>query len=122
MVRGLCLRMQGCRRTGISCMRNRKHVLVVDDDLGMLKAIQRLLRQHDYEPTLFTSAEVFKKHADIENAVCVILDINLDDGSGIELRYHLEADGHSRQVIYMTPGMKTPPFARLRWPLGASRF
>jgi FixJ family two-component response regulator len=68
----------------------------------MLKGIQRLLRQHEYEPILFSSAEAFKKHADIEKAVCVILDINLNDGSGIELRYHLKADGHSVPVIYMT--------------------
>ena len=83
-------------------MRNRKHVLVVDDDPGMLKAIQRLLRQHNYEPILFTSGETFQKHADIKKAVCVIFDINLKDGSGIELRYHLKADGHSVPVIYMT--------------------
>jgi FixJ family two-component response regulator len=75
---------------------------VVDDDLGMLKGLRRLLRQHAYEPILFSSADAFKKHADIEKAVCVILDINLNDGSGIELRHHLKADGHSVPVIYMT--------------------
>ena len=48
--------------------------------------MQRLLRQHAYEPILFSSAQAFKNHTDIEKAVCVILDINLQDGSGIELR------------------------------------
>ena len=33
---------------------------------------------------------------------CVVLDINLEDGSGIELRYGLKAAGHSVPVIYMT--------------------
>jgi FixJ family two-component response regulator len=83
-------------------LQNRNLVLVVDDDLGMLKGLRRLLRQHAYEPILFSSADAFKKHADIEKAVCVILDINLNDGSGIELRHHLKADGHSVPVIYMT--------------------
>jgi FixJ family two-component response regulator len=73
----------------------------------MLKGIQRLLRQHEYEPILFSSAEAFKKDADIEKAVCVILDINLNDGSGIELRYRLKADGHSVPVIYIT-GNESP--------------
>ena len=82
-------------------MQSRNLVLVVDDDPGMLKGVQRLLRQHAYA-ILFSSAEAFKNHADIEEAVCVILDINLNDGSGIELRYHLKADGHSVPVIYMT--------------------
>ena len=68
----------------------------------MLKGVQRLLRRHEYNPVLFSSAEAFRKHADVEKAVCVILDINLNDGSGIELRHRLKADGHSVPVIYMT--------------------
>ena len=77
-------------------------VLVVDDDPGILKGVQRLLRQHAYEPILFSSAAAFKNHTDFEKAVCVILDINLSDGSGIDLRHRLKADGHSVPVIYMT--------------------
>ena len=83
-------------------IRNRKLVLVVDDDPGMLKAVQRLLRQHAYEPILFSSAQAFKSHSDIEKAACVILDINLPDGSGIELREDLKAAGVSVPVIYIT--------------------
>ena len=82
--------------------KDRNLVLVVDDDLGMLRAIKRLLRQHDYEPILFSSAQAFKSHTDFEKAACVILDINLSDGSGIELRHGLKADGISVPVIYMT--------------------
>ena len=57
-------------------MPNRNLVLVVDDDPGMLKGVQRLLRQHAYEPILFSSAQAFKSHTDFDKAVCVILDIN----------------------------------------------
>lgn len=81
---------------------NRSRVLVVDDDPGMLRGVCRLLRLHDYEPILFSSAEAFKTHTDFEDAACVILDINLKDGSGIELRYHLKAEGICVPVIYMT--------------------
>ena len=88
-------------------MQDRNLVLVVDDDPGILKGIQRLLRQHAYEPILFSSAEAFKNHTDFEKAVCVILDINLNDGSGIELRYGLKAAGNHVPVIYMT-GNDTP--------------
>src|SRR6476620_6338635 len=80
----------------------RNFVLVVDDDPGMLKGIQRLLRQHAYEPIMFSSAEAFKNHTDFENVVCVILDINLGDGSGIELRQRLAAAHFSVPVIYIT--------------------
>ena len=81
---------------------NRHLVLVVDDDASMLKCMQRLLRQHAYEPILFSSAEAFKNYTDVENATCVILDINLKDGSGIELRHGLNDGGISVPVIYMT--------------------
>ena len=89
-------------KSGISYLQGRNHILVVDDDPGILKAVQRLLRQHNYEPILFSSAEAFKNHTDFESAVCVILDINLNDGSGIELRYGLKAAGSSVPVIYIT--------------------
>jgi FixJ family two-component response regulator len=83
-------------------LQDRNIVLVVDDDLGVLKGLQRLLRVHGYEPILFSSAEAFKNHTEFEKAVCVILDINLNDGSGIELRRRLKAAGVSVPVIYMS--------------------
>ena len=82
--------------------KDRNLVVVVDDDLGMLRAIKRLLQQHNYEPILFSSAQDFKSHTDFEKAACVILDINLNDGSGIELRHGLKAAGVSVPVIYIT--------------------
>ena len=88
-------------------MPNRNVVFVVDDDPGMLKGLQRLLRQHDYEPILFSSAQAFKNHTDFDRAACVILDINLNDGSGIELRRGLKAAGVSVPVIYIT-GNESP--------------
>ena len=86
----------------MSQMPNRNLVLVVDDDPGMLKCVKRLLQQHAYEPILFSSARTFKSHTDFEKAACVILDINLKDGSGIELRHGLKAAGVSVPVIFIT--------------------
>jgi FixJ family two-component response regulator len=81
---------------------NSELVLVVDDDPGILAGLEWLLQLHAYEPVLFSSAEAFKNHTDFENVVCVILDINLNDGSGIELRHGLKVAGNSVPVIYMT--------------------
>jgi FixJ family two-component response regulator len=89
-------------KSAISCLQDRNIVLIVDDDLGVLKGLQRLLQVHAYEPILFSSAEAFKNHTDFEKTVCVILDINLNDGSGIELRHLLKAAGIRVPVIYMT--------------------
>jgi FixJ family two-component response regulator len=86
----------------MSFMANRNVIFVVDDDLGFLRGLKRLLRQYGYDSELFPSAEAFEKHNDIEKAFCVILDINLNGASGIELRHRLKAAGCSVPVIYMT--------------------
>ena len=89
-------------KSGISCVQDRNLVLVVDDDPGILAGLEWLLQLHAYEPVLFSSAEAFKNHTDFENVACVILDINLNDGSGIEMRHGLKVAGNSVPVIYMT--------------------
>jgi FixJ family two-component response regulator len=81
---------------------NRKAVFVVDDDPGTLRGVKRLLRQHGYDSLLFQSAEAFQNHGDFDQAFCIILDVNLNDESGIEVRHRLTADGISVPVIYIT--------------------
>ena len=81
---------------------NKERVLVVDDDPAMLRGVARVLRTHGYEPVLFPTAEAFKNHNDFEEAACIILDINLNDGSGIERRKRLTAAHISVPVNYIT--------------------
>ena len=45
-------------RSGMS--KDRNLVFVVDDDLGMLRAIKRLLRQYDYNPSCFRPRRLSK--------------------------------------------------------------
>jgi FixJ family two-component response regulator len=87
----------------MSSLPKRNLVFVVDDDPGMLRGVKRLLREYGYDSVLFASAEAFQNQNDFEKALCVILDINLNDGSsGIELRHRLKAAGISVPVIYLT--------------------
>ena len=86
----------------MSFMPNRNLVLVVDDDAAMLRGMNRLLRQYGYDSVLFPSAKAFENHSDFEKPLCIILDINLGDGSGIDVRHGLKAAGISVPVIYMT--------------------
>src|SRR4051812_6066803 len=81
---------------------DRKTVFVVDDDPGTLKGVNRLLREHGYDSILFPSAAAFQNHHDFEAASCIILDVNLNDESGIELGHRLKAAGISVPVIYIT--------------------
>lgn len=83
-------------------MPNRNVVFVVDDDPGTLRGVKRLLREYGYDSILFPSADAFENHGDFEEAFCLILDVNLDTESGIELRHRLKAAGISVPVIYIT--------------------
>ena len=83
-------------------MPNRNLVFVVDDDPGTLKGVKRLLREHGYDSVLFPSAEAFQNYDDFDAGCCLILDINLNKESGIELRHRLKAAGISLPVIYIT--------------------
>ncbi len=81
---------------------NRKLVFVVDDDPGILRGLKRLLRHHGYETRLFQSADAFEEHGDFAGAICLVLDIQLNGDSGIELRSRLGEAGISLPVIYIT--------------------
>ena len=65
-------------------------------------SVKRLLRANGYDSLLFSSAKSFQEQVDFEDACCVVLDINLTDGSGIELRDRLKAAGISVPVIFIT--------------------
>ena len=68
----------------------------------MLRGVKRLLREHGFQAVLFDSAQALQNHGDFDEAFCIILDINLNDGSGIDLRHQLTAAGISLPVIYIT--------------------
>ena len=77
----------------------------------MLKSVARLLRHLGYASLLFPSAEAFANHDDFDRAICVLLDINLGEVSGIELRQRLTAANISVPIIYMLPTTASTRFA-----------
>ena len=80
----------------------RQIVAVVEDDLGMLQSLERLLRAYQFEPALFTSAEAFLASTAASTVDCLILDINLGGMSGIELQRELAARGSNLPVVFMS--------------------
>ena len=86
-------------------------VLVVDDDAMMLKSVARLLRQLGYASVMFSSAEAFANHSDFNGVICVLLDIDFGDVSGIEVRRRLKETNNSVPVIYIT-GNDSPTVRR----------
>jgi len=107
---------------------NRKLIFVVDDDEATLRGLRRLLSEYGYDTLLFQSAQAFQDHDDFEQGNCVVLDIQLNGRSGIEVRYWLNDAGIELPVIYITASdsdsirsaaMKSGCIAFLRKPFSA---
>jgi len=76
--------------------------VVVDDDPGMLKAVQRLLTAKGYDTAGFPSAEAFLECSTRHEVTCLVLDVHLGGMSGVELQRQLAVSGCTAPVIFMT--------------------
>lgn len=83
-------------------MAKSKAIVIVDDNPSMLMGMRRLLREHGFSVVSFGSAAALLDHADFDSAFCVILDIDLNDQSGIDLRRQLAERGVDLPVIFVT--------------------
>lgn len=68
----------------------------------MRLGIERLLSLHGFSSRLFASADALLRHGNFGEALCMILDINLNGESGIDLRWHLADKVVGLPVIYVT--------------------
>ena len=80
----------------------RELIVVLDDDPSMLKGIGRILTINGFDTELFSSVEDFHSRARLNDAICLVLDINLNGKSGIDLRRQLTASDILIPVIYIT--------------------
>jgi FixJ family two-component response regulator len=83
-------------------MLTRRLIHVVDDDAGFLKGMKRLLNARGLEVRTFASAEEFQAKADLDEAACLILDVNMPGISGIELLNQLNQAGDEIPVVMVT--------------------
>ena len=83
-------------------MPKHQSVFIVDDVLSVRTSMSRLLRAHGFVATLFESAGALLDYGGMEGAICIVLDIDLDGSSGIDLRRSLTEKGVTAPVIYIT--------------------
>ena len=78
-------------------------IYVLDDDLDMLRGLERLLKVHGFRPKLFHSAEaLFASVGDGDGALCLLLDVHLNGASGIDVKRRLMRSGVRLPVIFIT--------------------
>jgi RNA polymerase sigma factor (sigma-70 family) len=83
-------------------------VYVIDDDMSMRRAIERLLESEDYSVELLTGAREFLAQVAHTGPSCVILDLNMPGLNGLELQEALVGRGRAEQVIFITGGASVP--------------
>ena len=77
-------------------------VLIIDDDLSVLRALARLIRASGYDIRTFSRpSAVLADQLPATNA-CMVVDVNLPEMNGAELCEALAARGHCLPVIFIT--------------------
>ena len=77
-------------------------VLVIDDDPDLRASIARLLRSLGIDVELFESISDFLKSAPPDGPVCLVLDVRLPGGSGLDLQRELAAAHRGIPIIFIT--------------------
>jgi FixJ family two-component response regulator len=90
---------------------HRHRIAVVDDDVSVRKALQRLLRASDLDAETFASAEDFL--ASLPQAAppdCLVLDLRMPGTSGLDLQRQVVRAGLRLPIVVITghdePGMQ----------------
>jgi len=83
-----------------------KTVVVVEDDDGVRRSLERVLRYSGFEPVAHSSAEALLAHGLPADIACVVLDVQLSGMSGYALYDRLMAAGNAPPVIFITASEK----------------
>lgn len=78
------------------------YVAVVDDDESLRRSLSRLLRAAKFQPIAYASAEAFLADSKHPKFDCLVLDIQLDGMSGLELKKRLSTINDVTPVVYIT--------------------
>lgn len=78
------------------------YVAVVDDDPSVCRSLGRLLRTTGFQPVTYASAEAFLQDTKRPQFDCLVLDVQLEGMSGLELSRRLAAVKDATPVIFIT--------------------
>lgn len=78
------------------------HLLLIEDDLDLGSSLQQALRQAGWSSEWLRSAEQARQFAALAHHDCVLLDLTLPDGHGLELLRSWRAQGMATPLIVIT--------------------
>jgi FixJ family two-component response regulator len=82
-------------------------VFIVDDDVSVGLALQRVLRAEGYSTQVWNSAKAFLRDHDPDAPGCLVTDLMMPGMSGLDLLRTLATAGCSRPIIIVTGGRLT---------------
>jgi FixJ family two-component response regulator len=97
-------------------------VAVIDDAPGVRRAISRLLSALGYDTELYASAKEFLDAATTTKPICLIVDIELGESSGIEFAQRLVSAGFAIPIIFMTADYDNESYKRRAMEMGCVAF
>jgi FixJ family two-component response regulator len=77
-------------------------IAVVDDDILVLRALQRLLLAWSHRVHTFENAKSFLASLQYERPECLIVDLHMPEMDGLELQRHLKQSGVDIPTIVIT--------------------
>jgi FixJ family two-component response regulator len=83
-------------------MKDRPLVAVVDDDASVCKSLARMLRAAHVEVLTYDSGRDFLRNGESHNPDCLVLDIQMPDMTGIELRDELKTHPRRIPIVFIT--------------------
>jgi FixJ family two-component response regulator len=92
------------------------HVLLVDDDDSLRRALARTIRLAGFEVEAFQSVEALLARGVPERDACLVLDVDLPGIGGIEFKRTLVAAGRDLPTVFITalpPAEVSEPLAAL---------
>jgi FixJ family two-component response regulator len=77
-------------------------VFIIDDDISIRRSLSFLLSAYDYTVETYSSSEEYLEREKHSGTGCIILDINLEGKSGMELQDELILLGSHLPIIFIT--------------------
>ena len=77
-------------------------IAIVDDEEAICDALTSLLRSVGWRTESFTSAEAFLQSGQVHTTACLLLDVRLPGGSGLELQQQLRSSQARIPIIFIT--------------------
>lgn len=77
-------------------------VFIVDDDVSVRESLELLVRNENWKPQPFASAQEFLHHPRTPVPSCLILDLSLPGLNGLELQKQLAAQHIHMPIIFIT--------------------